>query len=402
MQFDQVAKGGARPAVLFVDDEPQSIKYFSRAFESEFPVLTAGSAAEAEELLASESYRVGVLITDQRMPRQTGVQLLDRVKARFPDIVRLLTTAYSDLDDAVAAVNRGEIFRYILKPWDIETLRSELNSALDLYSHKRYERELLTARRQTIMSLASHIVHELTTPLSAIYTTVDSIKDYVPDLIQTYRRGPESGLPGAIPEPMLELVESTPGMVLSLVERANMLTRMLLMNAAEDAEDRSGYRLFSLHQCIHNSLETYPFRNGERALVTLEGRDFEAFGSDLLLNYVMYNLLKNSLDAIHEARKGEIRIRTEPGENRHCLFFRDTGAGISPGALPHVFEEFYSGKEAGRGTGMGLPFCLRVMNAFGGGIECRSCEGEYTEMELTFPRVADEPNTSHRTGGDKA
>ena len=382
----------ARPAVLFVDDEPHSIKYFARAFERDFRVLTAASVAEAEELLAKESDEVGVLITDQRMPVQTGVQLLDRVKSNYPDIVRLLTTAYADLDDAVVAVNRGEIHRYILKPWDIEALRAELHNALDLYRRRRYEKDLLQARRRTIISLASHIAHELSTPLSTIQTAVSSMREYLPDLIQGYRHGVEAGFSAAIPPPMLDFVDATPGMVLSLVERTNMLIRLLLMNAAEDAEDRTCYTVFPVRQCIDDALRTYPFGKGEETLVTVEGQGFEAFGSELLLSYVIYNLLRNSLDAINEARKGEIRMRLVPGATHHRLFFRDTGAGISPKVLPNIFKEFYSGKAEGRGTGMGLPFCRRVLHAFGGDIECRSREGECTELELTFPRVEEKPH----------
>jgi two-component system CAI-1 autoinducer sensor kinase/phosphatase CqsS len=92
----------------------------------------------------------------------------------------------------------------------------------------------------------------------------------------------------------------------------------------------------------------------------------------------------------------------EPGTSQHRLTFRDTGTGISPRVLPHIFKDFFSGKGAGRGTGMGLPFCRRVLTAFGGDIECRSCEGEFTELELTFPCSEDAQHILNGTGGDKA
>jgi len=376
-----------RPAILYIDDEPRSVKYFARTFEQDFSILTATSVAEAEELLASKSDQVGILITDQRMPMQTGVQLLDRVKARYPDIVRFLTTAYDDMDDAIAAVNRGEIYRYILKPWDLTALRAELRNALELFQRRRHEQELLVARRRTIISLASHIAHELSTPLSTIHTAVSSIKECLPYLVEGYRRGLEAGLVDPIPPPMLELLDTTPGVVLSLVDRTTMLTRLLLMNAAEEADDRSGYLLFPVSQCVGDAIRTYPFGKGEEKLTTVTGKGFAVFGSELLLSYVIYNLLSNSLDAIREAKKGEIRIRLEPGQTHNRFLFRDTGAGIAPHTLPRIFNEFYSSKGSGRGTGMGLPFCRRVLKSFGGDIQCRSREGEYTELELTFPRV---------------
>ncbi len=382
-----VAAIGARPAVLYVDDEPQSLKYFLRAFSGDFQILTAQSVADAEALLAEESERIGVLISDQRMPVETGVQLLDRVKARYPQIVRVLTTAYADLHDAVAAVNRGEIHRYILKPWDVEALREELHAAMELYRRRCHEQELLQARRRTIMSLASHIAHELSTPLATIHTAVSSMKEYLPELLKTYRRERALGTADVIPESLLDLLETTPGMVLSLVDRTNMLTRLLLMNAAEDAEDRSDFVVFSVRKCLDEALSSYPFSAGEETLVRVEGDDFEVKGSELLFSYVIFNLIKNALYAIDMAGKGEIRLHLEPGSRNHRLYVRDTGTGISPQVLPHVFDEFYSGKGPGRGTGMGLPFCRRVMNAFGGSIECRSSDGEYTELELIFPTL---------------
>jgi len=385
----------ARPTILYVDDELRSIKYFTRAFERDFCVLTATSVDEAEELLTAESDQIGVLITDQRMPLKTGIQLLDHVKSRHPDIVRLLTTAYADMDDAVAAVNRGEIYRYILKPWDIEGLRRELHGALELYRRRCHEKDLLQARRRTIISLASHIAHELSTPLATIHTAVSSIEEYLPKLIQGYRREMQIGLAEEIPEPLLDLMGTTPGMVLSLVDRTNMLIRLMLMNAAEDAEDRSGYLLFPVRRCVDDALRTYPFRKGEERLVSVDGSGFDVFGSELLLSYVVYNLVRNALDSISEVGKGEIQVRQEPGETHNRLLFRDTGAGISPQALPYIFDEFYSGKGAGYGTGMGLPFCRRVLHAFDGDIQCRSRHGEYTELALTFPRVEAAAQESH-------
>jgi len=393
--------GNPEPAILYVDDEPGSVKYFVRAFERDFRIITAGSVAEAEALLGDEADGVGVLVSDQRMPVETGVQLLDRVKLRYPNIVRLLTTAYADLDDAVAAVNRGEIHRYILKPWDVEALRAELHQAMELYRRRRHDRDLLDAKRRTITALAAHIAHELSTPLATIRTAVSSITEYIPELVRAYRLEVDRGAEANIPESMLGLLDTTPAMVLSLVDRTNMLIRLLLVNAAEDAENDSDFVLFSVRNCIDEALRIYPFSDGEETLVTVEGEDFNVFGSELLLSYVMFNLLKNALYAVNTARKGEIRIRLEPGPDGHRLYFRDTGTGIPPQVLPYVFDEFYSGKGAGRGTGMGLPFCRRVVTAFHGRIDCHSCEGEYTELELAFPNAEHRPKESQHTGGDQ-
>lgn len=136
-------------AVLFVDDEDKAQKYFRMAYSDDFPVLTAGSVPAALEILGQRGADIGVLITDQRMPGQQGVDLLRQTREDWPAIVRILTTAYAELNDAIAAVNRGEILRYITKPWDIDALRVDLRHAMDFFLLRR-ERDLLMAEKFSV------------------------------------------------------------------------------------------------------------------------------------------------------------------------------------------------------------------------------------------------------------
>lgn len=135
--------------VLFVDDEEKARKYFSLAMTSDFEVLTAGSAAEALKILTEHANQIAIIVSDQRMPEQSGVEMLKIVKEYYPHIVRLLTTAYTDLDDAIEAINRGEILRYIQKPWDINVLKTELNQAMD-YFQLRNERDNLLQEKLSV------------------------------------------------------------------------------------------------------------------------------------------------------------------------------------------------------------------------------------------------------------
>lgn len=150
------AASADRHMVLFVDDEEKARKYFRMAFARDFDVLTAGSVEEALELLHVHGNEIAILITDQRMPGQQGVDLLKRAYAEWPQIVRMLTTAYSDLDDAIAAVNRGEIMRYITKPWDLEALRAELRHGVEFYLLRR-ERDLLVEAKLSVLERASRV-----------------------------------------------------------------------------------------------------------------------------------------------------------------------------------------------------------------------------------------------------
>jgi len=141
--------------ILIVDDEPQAVKYFKKAFGAKYEVLTATSADEAESLVLSGDHNIALVITDQRMPGRSGVSLLNRIRNERPDIVRMLTTAYADLDSAIDAVNKGEILRYISKPWDLRVLDAEIEQAITFYLLKNeYDlllRDKLSALHRTLL-----------------------------------------------------------------------------------------------------------------------------------------------------------------------------------------------------------------------------------------------------------
>lgn len=392
------------PSILYVDDEPQSIKYFTRAFGSEFRVLTAGGTAEAERVLATEAQvqvgGIGVLVTDQRMPVETGVQLLMRVKERYPSVIRLLTTAYADLSDAIAAVNRGEIHRYILKPWDLESLRADLRACLALHRARQAEQELLQARRQTMIALASYLAHELATPLATIASAAAGLERHLPALVRGYRRSASLDETAVIPPGTLALLESTPALIQASASRSRMLVRLLLMNVGGGSMAGAPRVRVSLARLIDEALGCYPFAAGEQDRVRIEGGDFALSGPPTLLIHVLHNLIKNALDAIHAAGKGNIHLLLRSGPDWNRLTITDTGCGIAPEAMPHIFDEFFSLKGPGKGTGMGLPFCRRVMTGLGGEIACRSVLGEYTRVELRFPPIPGCPNLDDATPED--
>lgn len=135
--------GDDRCAILFVDDEEKTRKYFDRAFSREFRIFTAAGVAPARELLERHGDEIGVLVSDQRMPGEKGVVLLRYAREHYPHIVRILTTAYSDLDDAIESVNIGEILRYITKPWDLKVLRSELRHAMRFFDLQQERDQLM-------------------------------------------------------------------------------------------------------------------------------------------------------------------------------------------------------------------------------------------------------------------
>src|SRR6185295_16969988 len=130
-------------AILYVDDEEKSLKYFTRAFDEHFRIFTASNAADGFRLLEQHKDEIGVMITDQRMPGEKGVQLLEKARQIAPRMLRILATAYSDLDAAVDAVNTGAIYKYLSKPWDTPQLEVTLRRALEFFIVQRERDQLL-------------------------------------------------------------------------------------------------------------------------------------------------------------------------------------------------------------------------------------------------------------------
>lgn len=120
--------------ILYVDDEENNLISFKATFRIKHNVFTALSGEEAFKIL--ESKHIDIIVTDQRMPAMTGVEFLEKVIEKFPDLVRILLTGYADMSAVVDAVNKGKIFHYVTKPWNEEELNQTIARAYDKYLEK--------------------------------------------------------------------------------------------------------------------------------------------------------------------------------------------------------------------------------------------------------------------------
>jgi two-component system probable response regulator PhcQ len=165
------------PQILFVDDEATAVKYFQRAINSLAPVVTGSSVEEGKRLLDEHAQTLLVLVSDQRMPGGYGNELLLYARTKYPHIVRILTTAYSELEQTVEAVNQGQIHRYIQKPWEIAAIRMELKQALDLANLRKEHANLL---REKMMIWKKLIVTNRIGTLYALCASLAASTDALP------------------------------------------------------------------------------------------------------------------------------------------------------------------------------------------------------------------------------
>jgi DNA-binding NtrC family response regulator len=145
--------------ILIVDDEPANLRALERLFREDYEVLTAGSGADALELL--RQHDVALLITDQRMPGMTGIELLKNTSSLRPRMVRIILTGYTEVEALVEAINCGLVYKYVTKPWKNEEFHLLVSRAIEHYETNKARHDLemtnqrMKARLNEIQELAS-------------------------------------------------------------------------------------------------------------------------------------------------------------------------------------------------------------------------------------------------------
>lgn len=126
--------------ILYVDDEVHNLNAFKASFRRNFNVFTAESAKDAIAILSQQE--INIIITDQRMPVMTGIEFLESIIPKYPDPMRILLTGYADINAVIDAINKGQVYLYITKPWLDEELKINIERAFEVYSLRRKNKAL--------------------------------------------------------------------------------------------------------------------------------------------------------------------------------------------------------------------------------------------------------------------
>ncbi len=167
---------GSKLKLMVVDDEPENLELLYRTFRRDFQVFRANQAHSALEILDKEG-EMAVIISDQRMPEMNGTEFLSRTVDRFPDTIRILLTGYTDVDDLVDAINSGQVFKYITKPWTPDKLKAVVQQASETYCIlKQRTNELGRAlRRESLFNAVTVAIRESLDYRSMLQTIVETI-----------------------------------------------------------------------------------------------------------------------------------------------------------------------------------------------------------------------------------
>jgi two-component system, probable response regulator PhcQ len=373
--------------VLYVDDEEMALKYFTRAFDNRFPILTAVNAAEGYRLLEENRERIGLVITDQRMPGEKGVQFLERARQLHPRAIRILTTAYSDLHVAIEAVNSGAIYKYVTKPWDIPQLEVTLRRAVEFFLVQRerdlllkeklsvLQRMMITDRVLTLGILAGRLGHYLRNSLVAVQTFIDL--------------APEKLLEEKISAEQIR----NPSFWKEFYEQAQIQMRRIteLLTDLVSASETSGsppLEQVDLKQTVIRSLQRFngsPLQHGITfvnqipeglPLLSAERGQIERL-FELLIKDEIMSLPAGShvfLSATRRSETQEVDIE-----------IRDDGPGLPNEAFLSVFDPFFFRNNNSQEFGINLMACYFIVYHHGGRIEVQNQPGQGVTFTLTFP-----------------
>jgi two-component system probable response regulator PhcQ len=374
--------------ILYVDDEEMSLKYFSRAFGTKFRVLIAANAAEGYRLLEEHQNEIGLLMTDQRMPGEKGVQFLERARQLHPRAIRILTTAYSDLDVAIEAVNSGAIYKYVTKPWDIPQLGVTLQRALEFFILQRerdlllkeklsaLQRMMITDRVLSLGILAARLGHYVRNSLVAVRTFLDL--------------APEKLLEEKIDAEHMR----NPNFWKDFYEQAQAQIRRITalladLVVATEKSDSPVLRELRLDETVARSVEKLQGSLAQNG-ITIVNRvpaglpplmvEWEKFQRlfDLLLKDEVMSLPRNSHIFLNA------RLRSEADQEVE-IEVRDDGPGLPREALRSVFDPFSLSIGNHHEFGINLMACYFIVYHHGGKIDVKNREGQGVTFTLTFP-----------------
>jgi signal transduction histidine kinase len=421
--------------ILYVDDEIQNLEGFKITFYDEYTVFTAQSAKEALGII--KDHPVKIIISDQRMPEMSGLELLQTINHDSPEIVCIILTAYADTDAVIKAVNQGGIYRFLLKPWNEVELRLTINNALELYHYrsenkslledlKRKNQELLSANNdlkqatialqereyklkeqneeyisvneelsQTIEELArakekseesdrlkkaflQNMSHEIRTPLNAILGFANLLKnpDITSESMQNYT----------------DIIINGGNQLLSIV------TDILTISSIDAGQEKINESIFNLNDLVNDlRLMLFPLANQKKLTLALKIDSLvkqEYIRTDKTkLQQILTNLITNS---IKYSNAGHIEFGYTLKNNYLEFYVKDTGIGINPSFHNIIFERFRQVAPENNiffgGTGLGLAISKAHAELLGGKIWLESEPGVGSTFYFTIPYLPIEIN----------
>ena len=347
--------------VLLVDDEFEVIAVLEALLEDDFEIETAQGGAEALEILEQDD-GIDLVITDQRMPGMTGVELLAIIAERWPDIYRIVLTAYSDVDPIVAAINEGSVDRFVLKPWDPDALRDQVAAGLVERTERVAMRQIGAALAQRHRSMTRTL-----TQLKDAHGRRGATEHLT--ILEWMSSGLRGELEGALGE-MRTAVEAMPAgdsqaqARQTITRISSLLDDVSRLETGGSTEATQPTEVRKLISDAVRQLQEEDLGDNNPVHVHIEPDVTELNVAPHNMRLAVLSLLRNATRASPANQPIQVNVRRE-GTQLATIEVADVGDGMSAEALQHATEPFFTGFDP-PGNGLGLTICRLVAEAHGG------------------------------------
>lgn len=366
--------------ILYVDDEQGNLVVFEATFEDIFNVHLATSAREALAIL--EDRAIPVVIADQRMPEMTGVEMFAQMREKYPHIQRIILSGFADSEAIISAVNDGQVFQFLKKPWRQAELQTVLLRALDAHdlivqNCVLTERLVMAERAASLGQAAAEIAHEMGNHLNLL-PLIETIED-------------EYGEDARLSE-LADIARQTHERLLRLI---NEIKDFVRREVEPQADSRPRLHDVDLGQCVRELMSFLRFHRTiptESVHVALNAPVARICGDRFKLQQVLVNLLANAAHAIRDRPDGRIELSLEQSATTFCLSVSDNGCGIPPELLTRIWEPYFSTKGT-LGTGLGLDVVRNIVDSHGGNIHVTSIPAVGTTFVINLPAQTVDPES---------
>lgn len=351
-------------SILYVDDEVNNLNAFKATFRRDFKVHLANSAILGEEIL--ENNHIDIIITDYRMPDVTGVEFFEKIINKYPEPIRILLTGYADIDAVINAINKGEIYRFIRKPWNESELRITIQNAYEILSARKEIKEKNEELRESFNELDRFVysaAHDLTAPLTSIM-----------GILQIAKVEKENS------EEYLSMIEKS-------VNKLHVFVSSIIDYHRNKKLDHGKVKI-DFKTIIQDTLDNFTFYQDMSSVnFDIQIKDDISFISDdNRLKIIFNNLVSNAIKYQKENEpEPTVTIHVTVNEENAEILIKDNGIGISEDHKNHVFDMYFRASNEHAGTGIGLYIVKEVVNKLSGTISLTSEIGKGTEFVLNIP-----------------
>lgn len=352
--------------ILYVDDEVPNLIAFKANFRRDYDIYTVDSAEKAFELL--KNIEPHIVISDHRMPEMTGVDFFEKLILINPDPVRILLTAYTNSQTVIDAVNKGQIDKYLVKPWDNTLMQSAFRTGYTIYQSRielRLKNEELRRTNSELNRFVYSVSHDLRAPLMSMLGLINLVKLEDNPVEQTH---------------YFELMEKS-------VRKMDTYIQTTL-DYYRNFKSEIRIESVNIESLLHDIIESLNTYHSQASIKFHFKGDPEIYSDKIRMKICLSNIISNALKyGSNDNDTYEVIVDSNHSNNELQVSVQDFGIGITESEIPKIYDMFYRspGNKNTNNTGLGLFLVMEAINRIKGRIEVMSEVGKGSTFKLFIP-----------------